>query len=30
MIFRFVIAPIIVGIILKLFDYWLNHRSNKR
>ncbi|QNQ81532.1 type I toxin-antitoxin system Fst family toxin [Lactobacillus sp. PV034] len=27
---KYIIAPIIVGIMLKLFDYWLNHRDNKK
>ncbi|MBM6873719.1 MAG: type I toxin-antitoxin system Fst family toxin [Caldibacillus thermoamylovorans] len=23
-----IVAPIIVGIVLALFDHWLNHRDN--
>ncbi|WP_297953681.1 type I toxin-antitoxin system Fst family toxin [uncultured Lactobacillus sp.] len=25
-----IIAPIIVGIVLALFDHWLNHRDNDK
>ncbi|WP_156405801.1 type I toxin-antitoxin system Fst family toxin [Lactobacillus amylovorus] len=27
-IFSSIIAPIIVGIVLALFEYWLNHQDN--
>ncbi|QNQ81098.1 type I toxin-antitoxin system Fst family toxin [Lactobacillus sp. PV034] len=30
MVFKQIIAPIIVGLIIQLFDYWLNYRGNKK
>lgn len=27
-IFTSIVAPILVGIVLALFDHWLNHRDN--
>ncbi|MBC9722668.1 MAG: type I toxin-antitoxin system Fst family toxin [Lactobacillus sp.] len=27
-IFTSIVAPLIVGIVLALFEYWLNHRDN--